>query len=89
MKPALDRTKLSFGCSSLTSNIYIYIVSFIIIIIIIFFFWLLWVFVAARGLYLVAVSGGYASLWCVSFPLRWLLLPSTGSRHAGSRAQAG
>ena len=44
-----------------------------------------WVFVAARGLSLVAASGGYSSLRCVGFSLRWLLLlRSTGSRHAGS-----
>ena len=50
------------------------------------FFWLHWVFIAACGLFsLVAVSGGYSSLWCASFSLRWLLLlRSTGSRHAGS-----
>ena len=59
---------------------------------ILFYFWLHWVFVAARGLSLVGVSGGYSSLWCVGFSLRWLLLVrSTGSRHAdfsscGSRA---
>ena len=47
-------------------------------------FWLLWVFVAVRGLSLVAASGGYSSLWCVGFSLRWLLLlRSTGSRHRG------
>ena len=47
-----------------------------------FFFWLHWVFVAARGLSLVVASGGYSSLWCVGFSLRWLLLLwSTGSRH--------
>ena len=38
------------------------------------YFWLRWVFVAARGLSLVAVSGGYSSLRCVGFSLRWLLL---------------
>ena len=44
-----------------------------------------WVFVAVRGLSLVAVSGGYSSLWCTGFSLRWLLLlQSTGSRPAGS-----
>ena len=33
---------------------------------------------------LVAVSGGYSSLWCAGFSLRWpLSLRSTGSRHAG------
>ena len=46
-----------------------------------FFFWLCWVFVAARGLSLVAASGGYSSLRCAGFSLRWLLLlQSTGSR---------
>ena len=48
------------------------------------YFWLRWVFVAARGLSLVVVSGGYSSLWCAGFSLRWLLfLWSTGSRRAG------
>ena len=46
--------------------------------------WLCWVFVAARGLSLVAASGGYSSLRCAGFSSRWLvLLQSTGSRHAG------
>ena len=50
----------------------------------IYLFWLRWVFVAARGLSLVAVSGGYSSLWCLGFSLRsLLLLQSRGSRHAG------
>ena len=49
------------------------------------YFWLRWVFVAAHGLSLVAVSGDYSSLRCVGFSLRWLLLLwSTGSRYAGS-----
>ena len=48
------------------------------------YFGLCWVFVAARGLSLVAGSGGYSSLRCVGFSLRWLLLLwSTGSRSAG------
>ena len=48
------------------------------------YFWLCWVFVAARGLSLVAVSRGYSSLQCAGFSLRWLLLlQSAGSRHAG------
>ena len=48
------------------------------------YFWLCWVFVAARGLSLVAASGGYSSLRCAGFSLRWrLLLQSTGSRHTG------
>ena len=48
------------------------------------YFWLHWVFVAARGLSLVAASGGYSSLWCMGFSLQWLLLlRSTGSRRVG------
>ena len=48
------------------------------------YFWLHWVFVAARGLSLVAASRGYSSLQCVGFSLRWLLLlQSTGSRRTG------
>ena len=50
-----------------------------------FYFWLRWVFVAARGLSLVAVSEGYSLLRCTGFSLQWLfLLRSTGSRHTGS-----
>ena len=49
-----------------------------------FIFWLLWVFIAAHGLSLVVASGGYSSLRCAGFSLRWLLLlRSTGSRRAG------
>ena len=48
------------------------------------YFWLRWFFVAARGLSLVAVSGGYSSLRCEGFSLRWLLLLwSMGSRRTG------
>ena len=48
------------------------------------YFWLLWVFVAVHGLSLAAASGGYSSLRCADFSLRWLLLlRSMGSRHAG------
>ena len=47
-------------------------------------FWLCWVFVAARGLSLVVVSGGYSLLQCAGFSLRWLLLLwSMGSRRVG------
>ena len=47
-------------------------------------FWLQWVFAAARGFSLVAVSRGYSSLRGAGFSLRWfLLLQSTGSRRAG------
>ena len=50
----------------------------------IYLFWLRWVFVAARGLSLVATIGAYSSLWCMGFSLRWLLLLwSTGSRCVG------
>ena len=49
-----------------------------------FIFWLHWVFIAARGLSLVAASGDYSSLRCAGFSLQWLLLlRSTGSRHSG------
>ena len=34
------------------------------------YFWLHWVFAAARRLSLVAVSGGYSSLWCAVFSSR-------------------
>ena len=48
------------------------------------YFWLCWVFVAARGVSLVAASGGYSSLQCAGFSLQWLLLlRSMGSRRAG------
>ena len=50
----------------------------------IYIFWLHWVFVTACGLSLVAASGGYSSLWCAGFSLRWLLLlRSMGSRCMG------
>ena len=43
-----------------------------------------WVFVAARGLYLVVASGNYSLLCCAGFSLRWLLLLwSMDSRRAG------
>ena len=48
------------------------------------YFWLRWVFAAARGLSLLVANGGYSSLRCTGFSLRWLLLlRSTGSRHVG------
>ena len=57
---------------------------FINLFILFFYFWLRWVFVAARRLSLVAASGGYSSLRCTGFSLRWLLLlRSRGSRHMG------
>ena len=57
---------------------------FLIFVYLFIYFWLHWVFVAAHGLSLVAASGGYSSLWCMGFSLRWLLLLwSTGSRCMG------
>ena len=48
------------------------------------YFWLHQVFIAARRLSLAVASGGYSSLWCAGFSLRWLLLlQSTGSRLVG------
>ena len=48
------------------------------------YFWLRWVFVAVRGLSLVAASAGCALLRCASFSWRWLLLlRSTGSSCVG------
>ena len=50
-----------------------------------FFLWLCWVFVAVRGLSLVAASGGHSSSRCAGLSLsRPLLLRSTSSRCAGS-----
>ena len=55
----------------------------------IYYFWLHWVFIAARGLSLVVVSGSYSSLWCAGFLLRrLLLLRSMGSRRVDSVAVA-
>ena len=57
------------------------------------YFWLLWVFVAARGLSLVAAGGGYSSLQHTGFSLRWLLLlrrmgpRCTGFSSCGTWAQ--
>ena len=57
------------------------------------YFWLHWVFVAVRGLSLVAASGSYSSLWRAGFSSWWPhLLWSTGSRltgfsSCGTRAQ--
>ena len=48
------------------------------------YFWLCWVFIAVRGLSLVAASRSYSSLRCAGFSLRWLLLLwSMGSRRVG------
>ena len=59
-------------------------ISFFNLFILSIYFWLRWVFVAARGLPLVAVRGAYSWLTCSGFSLRWLLLlQSTGSEHPG------
>ena len=53
-----------------------------------FIFWLCWVFIAACRLSLILTSGGYSSLWCGGFSLRWLLLLwSTGFSSCGTAAQ--
>ena len=50
----------------------------------VFYLWLHWVLVAAYGLSLVVVSGGYSSLWCADLSLKWLfLLQSMASRVWG------
>ena len=76
MLKVLRKTAVCFFC--LFAFIYFFYNLFI-------YFWLHWVFVAACGLSLVAVSGGYSSLWCMGFSLQGLLLLwRTGSRHAVS-----
>ena len=63
---------------------YYWLKHFFLFILFIFYFWLHWVFIAARGLSLVAASRGYSALWCAGFLLRWLLLSrSTGFRCVG------
>ena len=55
-----------------------------LIILLLLLFWLCWVFVAVRGLSLVALSRDYSSLRCLGFSLwRPLLLWSTSSRCMG------
>ena len=62
---------------------------FLIHIILFIYFSLHWVFVAARGLSLVAARGDYSLLWCVGFSLRWLLLlQSTSPRSTDSAVVA-
>ena len=57
------------------------------------YLWLHQVFVAARGLSLVAASGGYSSSQCAGFSLQWLLLlrdmgsMCMGFSSCGTRAQ--
>ena len=64
--------------------LFVFCFCFINLFIHLFNLWLHWVFAAARGLSLVAVSGGYSLLRDAGFSLWWLLLlQSTGSRRAG------
>ena len=49
-----------------------------------FIFRLGWFFIAAHGLSLVVVSGGYTLLLCVGFSLQWLLDAEQGCRCLGS-----
>ena len=75
-----------FHCMNEPYLIYLFYCCFFFINLFILFtyFWLRWVFIAARGLSLVVVSGGYSSLRCMAFSLPWLLLlQSTGSRAHG------
>ena len=63
---------------------YVFIQLFFFYINIFIYLWLHWVFVAVRGLSLVAATRGYSSLRCAGFSLWWLLLlRSMGSRCAG------
>ena len=49
------------------------------------YLYFIWVFISVRGLSLVVASGGHSSSRCAGLSLsRPLLLPSTGSRRAGS-----
>ena len=60
------------------------IISFLINLFILFIFGCIGSLLLCVGFSLVAVSGGYSSLQCAGFSLRWLLLlRSMGSRHAG------
>ena len=82
---ATDR--LAVGTIDLRAQRFFQILSFSLFLKKIFFIYLrrlYWVFVAARGLSLAAVSRGYSSLQCKGFSLWWLLLlQSVGSRAHG------
>ena len=51
-----------------------------------FLIWLHWVFVAARGLSLVAASGGYSSLWCAGSRSSGSVVAACGLSSSGTRA---
>ena len=72
-------TNLKKKQKTLLSTLFIYLFIYLFV-----YFWLLWVFVSACGLSQVVVNGGYSSLRCTGFSLRWLLLlQNTDSRCAG------
>ena len=74
--PTVHRSSFSTSSPALSSCLF-----FIAFFLFLFFFWLRWVLIAVCGLSLVAVSGGYSSLWCVGISSWWpLLLQSVGSR---------
>ena len=65
-------------------SVFFFLINFFKNIYLFIYLWLHWVFVAVHSLSLVAASGGYSSLRCMGFSLRWLLLlRSTGCRRAG------
>ena len=81
--PLLQLKSTSFNIASASQTLCIgRSVLFYFIYLFIYYFWLCWVFVAARGLSLVAASGGYSLLRWAGFALWWLLL----LRSVGSRA---
>ena len=76
--------QFGFICKCIHLHFFFLYNFFKILFILFIYFWLRWVFVAAHWLSLVAASGGYSSLRCTGFSLRWLLLlQSMGSRHTG------
>ena len=67
MKAPLNEARKVFRRGGVKASFYLFI-----------HFWLCWVFVAACGLSLVAVSGSYSSLRSAGFSLRWLLVAEHG-----------
>ena len=71
---------LSKDSKTIIRPVFIYFFNYLFI-----YFWLCWVFVSARGLSLVAASGGHSSSRCAGLSLSQpLSLRSTSSRRAGS-----
>ena len=71
-------------CPWLAHHLLLMLMLFFFLINLFIYFWLCWIIVAACELPLVVLSGGYSSLWCAGFSLRWLLLlRSMGSRCTG------